>query len=108
MTDSYNAAQVRQFGRPQTRTASHVPKITDNLEGMKGHELGERLASSRPGMKVLYMSAYTEDAIVNYWILIPGTAFIEKPFSPDELAGKVREVLDANRDNLGAEYLHHG
>jgi signal transduction histidine kinase/CheY-like chemotaxis protein len=78
------------------------------MPGMKGHELGQRLASLRPGMKVLYMSAYTEDAIVNYGILIPGTAFIEKPFSPDELAGKVREVLDAKRDNVGAEYLHHG
>ena len=39
MNISSNAAQVRQFGRPQTRTASHVPKITDNLDNMKGHEL---------------------------------------------------------------------
>ncbi len=78
------------------------------MPGMKGRELVERLANLRPGMKVLYMSAYTEDAIINYGILSPGTAFIEKPFSPDELASKVREVLDANRDNLGAQYLRCG
>ena len=78
------------------------------MPGMKGRELVERLANLRPGMKVLYMSAYTEDAIINFGILDPGTAFIEKPFSPDELACKVREVLDANRDKLGAKYLHHG
>jgi len=63
------------------------------MPGMKGRELVERLARLRPGMKVLYMSAYTEDAIINYGILGPGTAFIEKPFSPDDLAYKVREVL---------------
>jgi CheY-like chemotaxis protein len=67
------------------------------MPGMKGRELVERLASLRPGMKVLYMSAYTEDAIINYGILGPGTAFIEKPFSPDDLACKVREVLRSNQ-----------
>jgi DNA-binding response OmpR family regulator len=47
------------------------------------------------------MSAYTEDAAINIGVLSPGTAFIEKPFSPDDLANKVREVLSANEDNLG-------
>jgi two-component system cell cycle sensor histidine kinase/response regulator CckA len=55
----------------------------------------------RSGMKVLYMSAYTEDAAINIGVLNPGTEFIEKPFSPEELADKVREVLGANRDTLG-------
>jgi len=68
--------------------------LTDVLmPGMKGRELVERLAELRSDMKVLYMSAYTEDAAVNIGVLDPGTEFIEKPFSPDELAGKVREVL---------------
>src|SRR5713101_4679507 len=67
------------------------------MPGMKGRELVERLTNLRPGVKVLYMSAYTEDAIINFGILSPGTAFIEKSFSPDDLAGKVREVLEATR-----------
>ena len=68
--------------------------LTDVLmPGMKGRELVERLAEIRVGLKVLYMSAYTEDAAINIGVLNPGTEFIEKPFGPDELASKVREVL---------------
>jgi signal transduction histidine kinase/ActR/RegA family two-component response regulator len=68
--------------------------LTDVLmPGMKGRELVERLAELRPDLKVLYMSAYTEDAAINIGVLSPGTEFIEKPFSPDELAAKIREVL---------------
>ena len=60
---------------------------------MKGRELGDRLVKLRSGIKVLYMSAYTEDAAINSGRLGPGSAFIEKPFSVDELAYKVREIL---------------
>jgi signal transduction histidine kinase/ActR/RegA family two-component response regulator len=68
--------------------------LTDVLmPGMKGRELVERLAELRSDLKVLYMSAYTEDAAINIGVLSPGTEFIEKPFSPDELAAKIREVL---------------
>ena len=68
--------------------------LTDVLmPGMKGRELVERLADLRPDLKVLYMSAYTEDAAINIGVLSPGTEFIEKPFSPDGLAAKVRQVL---------------
>ena len=68
--------------------------VTDVLmPGMKGRELVERLAKLRSDLKVLYMSAYTEDAAINLGVLSPGTEFIEKPFSPDELAAKVRQVL---------------
>jgi len=65
------------------------------MPGLKGEELVARVTSIRPDVKVLYMSAYTEDAIVNLGILAPGTNFIEKPFGPDELARKVRKVLEA-------------
>jgi CheY-like chemotaxis protein len=69
--------------------------LTDVLmPGMKGRELVERLAELRSDLRVLYMSAYTEDAAINIGVLNPGTEFIEKPFSPDELAGKVRQVLE--------------
>ena len=65
------------------------------MPGLKGEELVERVMSIRPDLKVLYMSAYTEDAIVNLGILAPGTNFIEKPFGPEDLARKVRKVLEA-------------
>ena len=63
---------------------------------MGGRELAQRLATVRPDMKVLYMSGYTSNAIVHHGILDPGTLFIQKPFTPDSLARKVREVLDAD------------
>jgi CheY-like chemotaxis protein len=63
------------------------------MPGMKGGELAERLEQMCPGLKVLYMSAYTEDAAISSGILGPGSAFIEKPFNADELTCKVREVL---------------
>jgi two-component system cell cycle sensor histidine kinase/response regulator CckA len=63
------------------------------MPGMKGRELVEQLVKLHSGLKVLYMSAYTEDAAINFGILGPGSAFIEKPFNADELTRKVREVL---------------
>jgi len=61
---------------------------------MSGRELAERLSGMRPEMRVLYMSGYTDDAIVHHGILDPGIRFIGKPFSAVALTGKVREVLD--------------
>jgi signal transduction histidine kinase/CheY-like chemotaxis protein len=77
------------------------------MPGMKGRELIEQLMKLRPGLKVLYMSAYTEDDAISIGILSPGTAFIEKPFSPDELARKVREVLGARSSVPGDQPLRH-
>ncbi|HJX33889.1 MAG TPA: PAS domain S-box protein [Desulfatiglandales bacterium] len=60
---------------------------------MGGKETVERLQPLYPHMKVIYMSGYTDDAIVHLGVLEPGLNFIEKPFSPEALAVKVREVL---------------
>jgi two-component system cell cycle sensor histidine kinase/response regulator CckA len=65
------------------------------LPGASGRKVADELLALRPGMKVLYMSGYTEDAIVHRGVLEPETAFLHKPFTPDALARKVREVLDA-------------
>jgi two-component system, cell cycle sensor histidine kinase and response regulator CckA len=61
---------------------------------MGGRELSEHLAQLRPGVKVLYMSGYTDDALIQRGLLQGTGSFLEKPFTPDGLALKVREVLD--------------
>jgi FixJ family two-component response regulator len=60
---------------------------------MSGRDLAERLSAARPAMKVLFMSGYTDHAVVHR-DLTPGTAFLQKPFTPDVFARKVRQVLD--------------
>ena len=67
------------------------------MPGMSGRELAERLAPERPSMKVLYTSGYTDDTMVRQGVLTAGVAFLQKPFVPDSLARKVREVLDGEK-----------
>jgi PAS domain S-box-containing protein len=69
--------------------------ITDIvMPDMGGGELANRLAQLRPEMKVLYMSGYSDDATAQHGILDSGISFLQKPFTPRELASKVREILD--------------
>ena len=70
------------------------------MPGMSGRELAGHLAPVRPEMKVLYMSGYTDDAIIHHGILEEGVSFIQKPFSMGKLARKVREVLDKESRSL--------
>ena len=65
------------------------------MPGLSGRELADKLAAQRPGIRVLYMSGYPGDAVVEHGSLPAGSAFLQKPFSPDSLARKVRDVLDA-------------
>jgi two-component system cell cycle sensor histidine kinase/response regulator CckA len=72
--------------------------ITDVvMPGMSGRELSARMCASYPQTKVLYLSGYTEDAIVHEGALDPGTAFLQKPFTLQMLSRKVREVLGDGR-----------
>lgn len=64
---------------------------------MSGLELAERLAPLRPSAKVVYMSGYTDPASLPRGVLEPGTIFLEKPFTAETLARKVRESLDVDR-----------
>jgi len=68
--------------------------ITDLvMPGMSGRELAKRLCAVRPQTKVLYLSGYTEDVLAHPGVLEPGTVFLQKPFTLQVLARKVREVL---------------
>jgi PAS domain S-box-containing protein len=65
------------------------------MSGMNGRHLAERLALTRPGIKVLYMSGYTGDTIVRHGVLEAHMSFLNKPFTAPALLRKVREVLDS-------------
>ena len=68
------------------------------MPGMSGRELAQRLPDHRPGMKVLYVSGYTDDTVLRNGLLEPGTAFLQKPFTRDSLVHKVRDVLDRKNE----------
>jgi PAS domain S-box-containing protein len=65
------------------------------LPRMSGSELARRLADIAPRTRVLYMSGYTDDAIVHHGVLSAGAAFVQKPFTADVLGRKIREILDS-------------
>jgi two-component system cell cycle sensor histidine kinase/response regulator CckA len=64
------------------------------MPGASGPILTELLVERRPGLKVVYMSGYTEDAITQHGVVRPGIAFLHKPFTSDALGRKIRDVLD--------------
>ena len=79
---------VAEYNRP-----IHLLLTDLVMPEMGGRDLADRLAPERPDMKILYMSGYAEDAIIVNHVLQPGFAFLPKPFAPDILASKVREIL---------------
>ena len=65
------------------------------MPGMNGRDLAELLLARRPSLRVLFMSGYAEDVLATSVGLVPGAAFLGKPFKPKVLVAKVREVLDS-------------
>jgi len=99
----YIVLEVRYPGEALQACDQHAGPIhlmvTDVvMPQMSGVELSQRLARHRPDMKVLYVSGHPVGTIVDAGALDQGKAFLQKPFTPDELARKVREVLDAPRE----------
>jgi two-component system, cell cycle sensor histidine kinase and response regulator CckA len=64
------------------------------MPGASGPDLTRQLVEQRPALRVIYMSGYTEDAIVQHGVLKPGIAFLHKPFTSETLGRKIREMLD--------------
>jgi DNA-binding response OmpR family regulator len=100
----YKVLETRHGGEALVASEKHKGKIdlllTDVvLAQMNGREIARRLCPQRPDMKVLFVSGYTEEAIHHHGVLDPGTAFLQKPFTPTVLARKVREVLDGQLTN---------
>jgi len=90
--EAANGEEALAIGRAQANNIDIL--VTDVvMPEMSGRDLTDALASVAPRMRVLYMSGYTEAAIVHRGVLDPGIEFLAKPFSPEELAMKVREVL---------------
>ena len=65
------------------------------MPGMGGRRVAEVIRATRPNLKVVYMSGYTDSAIVDHGILEPGVTFVQKPFATDALLRKIRDILDA-------------
>jgi CheY-like chemotaxis protein len=88
------------LGHDALRLSSEFPGALDLLitdvvmPEMSGRELAERLLKQHPETKLLFISGYTDDAIMRYGISEAEMAFLQKPFTPDELIRKVREILD--------------
>ncbi|MBI4557548.1 MAG: PAS domain S-box protein [Candidatus Hydrogenedentes bacterium] len=66
---------------------------------MNGKELAERVKQSRPTLRVMFASGYSDDAIINHGLLEPGIALLQKPYSSEGLLRKVREVFEAATSN---------
>jgi two-component system, cell cycle sensor histidine kinase and response regulator CckA len=94
--DAGEGDEALSFAR-EHRNSIHMLVTDVVMPRMSGPELAGRLVREHRGMKVLFMSGYTEEVITGKIVLAPGFAFLQKPFSPVALAAKVREVLDTEK-----------
>jgi len=97
-----NAHDAREALTMAERHADPIHLLLSDvvMPQMSGREVAERLALTRPDTKVLYMSGYTDDAIVRHGALERGNSFLQKPFTAYSLGRKIREVLDSREEAL--------
>src|SRR5439155_4634569 len=82
----------------QHPTQIHLMVTDVVMPGMNGRELAQLACARRRDLKVLYVSGYTGEAVLQHRLLEPGVAFLQKPFTPDVLARKTREMLDDGKE----------
>jgi two-component system cell cycle sensor histidine kinase/response regulator CckA len=92
--EAAGGAEALRLAR-ERRQAIHLLLTDVVMPGLGGEVLAEQAVQVCPGLKVLFMSGYTDDAISHRGVLEPGVSFLQKPFGPLALARKVRAVLDA-------------
>jgi two-component system cell cycle sensor histidine kinase/response regulator CckA len=93
------AGNPREALRAAERHAARIDLLLSDLimPESDGEPLGDRLRRAHPDLRVLYISGYADEAVVRHGVIVEGTPFLQKPFTPLALSGKVREVLDAPR-----------
>jgi two-component system cell cycle sensor histidine kinase/response regulator CckA len=94
-----DGAQALQVAR-QHAGPIHLLLTDVVMPGINGRVLAERLAPGQPGMKILYMSGYTDSFIAGHGVLEAGSHLLHKPFTEETLTRKVRELLDASREEF--------
>jgi CheY-like chemotaxis protein len=92
--EAANGEEGLQLAQERSGEVIHILFTDVVMPRMSGVALAEQLRVLRPGIKVLFASGYTDNAIIHHGQLDPGIAFLHKPFSPAALARKIREVLD--------------
>jgi len=104
----YNVLETHDGAEAMAMADRHQGKIDLLLSDvvlahMSGREIAKQICAKRQDMRVLFISGYTEEAIVHHGVLEPGTAFLQKPFTPAALIRKVREVIDGGAQALAAK-----
>ena len=95
---------ILAFLRPVSEFAGDIHLVVTDvvMPDMNGRELASNIARLRPEARVLFMSGYTTNVVVHHGVLDENVQFLQKPFTPDSLAKKVREVLGNNADAQGS------
>jgi two-component system, cell cycle sensor histidine kinase and response regulator CckA len=105
--DGYHVLEARNGTEAMLTSDQYKEKIdlllTDVvLAQMSGRDVAKVVKEKRKDVRVLFISGYTEEAIVRHGVLESGTAFLQKPFTPSALSRKLREILDADPRALAA------
>jgi two-component system, cell cycle sensor histidine kinase and response regulator CckA len=93
-----NGAEAIRIAEEHSGEEIHLLLTDVVMPQVSGKETSSLFKASRPNSKVLFVSGYTNDAIIHHGVLDPGIAFLQKPFTPDSLLNKVRTVLDESPD----------